>query len=190
MCSSGSLPIEAEPRGFWDLWTWMLFRGVSASLRISSVILKEEVVPEMEDSYVIIARFENALDAEILRGRLVSEGIEAHLKDETTVNMNWTWSNAIGGVKVLVRESDAEQALQLIAPSAQEEKDDEGWGSCPQCSSRKLRLQLNRRWTNLSWLLLGLPLFFPKREYYCQSCAAVFEKPNDAPKPVPSLKIV
>ena len=46
----------------------------------------------------------------VLRG----SGIDAFLPDEMTVQNNWMWSNAIGGVRVQVGEENAARAEELL----------------------------------------------------------------------------
>jgi len=55
--------------------------------------------------------------------------------------MNWFIAGAVGGIKVQVRESDAERAIELLAGSRElkvEEKEDE-LNHCPECDSEKVR---------------------------------------------------
>lgn len=52
--------------------------------------------------------------AHLVQGYLESEGIETVLKDEMTAQVNNLYSNAIGGVKILVRDEDLERSLQLL----------------------------------------------------------------------------
>jgi len=51
--------------------------------------------------------------AHMVQGYLESEGIDTMLKDELTTQVNNMYSNAVGGVKVMVRDEDYENA-QLI----------------------------------------------------------------------------
>jgi hypothetical protein len=51
--------------------------------------------------------------AHMVQGYLESEGIDTMLEDELTTQVNIMYSNAIGGVKVLVRDEDYENS-QLI----------------------------------------------------------------------------
>lgn len=48
-------------------------------------------------------------------------GIECFLQDDNVVRMDWLWSNAMGGIKLLVREKDAEEALKLLSQSPPDE---------------------------------------------------------------------
>jgi len=53
-------------------------------------------------------------EAHMVQGYLESEGIETILKDELTTQVNNLYSNAVGGVKVMVREEDYENAQQIL----------------------------------------------------------------------------
>ena len=60
-----------------------------------------------------IARFQVPEDAYLLRGYLQSRGIGAHVFDEHVVQLFWHYSNAIGGVRVVVGEEDEAEATAL-----------------------------------------------------------------------------
>lgn len=47
-------------------------------------------------------------------GKLESEGISVQIKDELTAQVNNFYSNAIGGVKVLVAENDYNRAIEIL----------------------------------------------------------------------------
>lgn len=81
----------------------------------------------MSDELVTIATFDNTVQAHLVRNQLAAAGIRATLVDEHTVGLNWALSNAIGGVKLIVREEDYDAAARILAsPGAEEELDDEG----------------------------------------------------------------
>lgn len=61
-----------------------------------------------------IAEFQVPEDAHLFRCFLVSRGIEAHLFDEHVAQLCWHYSNAIGGVKVMVAEEDEETARECL----------------------------------------------------------------------------
>ncbi|CDH24032.1 hypothetical protein [Xenorhabdus bovienii] len=61
-----------------------------------------------------LANFVSPLDARIVLGRMLSEGINAELIDENVVWNNYMCSQALGGVKLLVHNSDIEQAKNVI----------------------------------------------------------------------------
>ncbi len=53
-------------------------------------------------------------EAHIIMGKLESEGISVQIKDELTAQVNNFYSNAIGGVKVLVAENDYNRAIEIL----------------------------------------------------------------------------
>ena len=52
--------------------------------------------------------------AHMVQGYLESESIDTMLKDELTSQVNNLYSNAVGGVKVMVREEDYENAQKIL----------------------------------------------------------------------------
>ncbi|MES2765537.1 MAG: DUF2007 domain-containing protein [Bacteroidota bacterium] len=135
--------------------------------------------------FVTLARFSNPVEANIAKGKLEDAEIPVFLQDEMTVGMQWSLSNAVGGIKMQVLQEDYEQAVELL-------KDDEnidfsentvelqtakGKYVCPLCNSTntwKDKISTRAFW--LSWLLLGFPLPFMKREYQCFDCGAKWKK--------------
>jgi len=53
-------------------------------------------------------------EAHMIQGYLSSEGIESILKDELTTQINTFYSNAVGGVKVMVSDLDFDNAQQIL----------------------------------------------------------------------------
>lgn len=66
------------------------------------------------DNWVIAITCTFPHEAHMIESYLDSHGIETFLKDEMTVQVNIAYSNAIGGVKVLVKESDYEKSIVLL----------------------------------------------------------------------------
>ncbi len=65
-------------------------------------------------STVVIATFSNLDEAHLLASRLRSAGIATELRNENTLTMNWTYSLAIGGVKLAVAEEDVDDAIAIM----------------------------------------------------------------------------
>lgn len=63
-------------------------------------------------------------EAYILQSQLESEGIASVLGDEYTVSAHPFLSNAIGGVKLKIKESDATKALEIVRHNEQAFKKD------------------------------------------------------------------
>ena len=62
---------------------------------------------------VLIARLFTALDAHLLQSRLEVEGVPAVVVDDNIVQTNPFLTMAVGGVRVLVPESQAERAREI-----------------------------------------------------------------------------
>ena len=65
-------------------------------------------------NYVTVLTFTYSHEVAIVRGRLESEGIDCFVQDELTVQVHPFYSNAIGGVKLQVREQDLKQAVEIL----------------------------------------------------------------------------
>jgi Putative prokaryotic signal transducing protein len=61
-----------------------------------------------------LRRFRDLPEALVAKGLLDSANIKCFLSDENTVRMDWLWSNALGGVRLWVREDDVTQAVELL----------------------------------------------------------------------------
>lgn len=75
------------------------------------------------DKMITVATFHLPQDAYIIRGRIESEGIFCYLKDELTVQSDNIISNAIGGVKLQVHESDVQKVLPILEEAGLIEKE-------------------------------------------------------------------
>ena len=65
-------------------------------------------------NFVVIASYDNYVPAHIAMGRLEEEGINCWLQDEYTVTIDPLLSNAVGGIKLMVTEPQAERALEIL----------------------------------------------------------------------------
>ena len=75
------------------------------------------------DRPVILRRYRDMPAAFVEKSVLEDAGITCYLQDDNVIRMDWLWSNAMGGIKLLVRERDAEEAARILsqAQSAQQE---------------------------------------------------------------------
>ena len=63
---------------------------------------------------VTIASFDFLPQAEIVRGRLLAEGIHCELADQHLVQTDWLYSIAVGGIKLRVAATDVERAVAIL----------------------------------------------------------------------------
>jgi hypothetical protein len=66
------------------------------------------------NNFETILTFNHPTELDMVRVRLEDEGIECLVPDEFTVIMNPLYSNAVGGVRLQVRESDIERAKEVL----------------------------------------------------------------------------
>ncbi|NVC52685.1 putative signal transducing protein [Vibrio diabolicus] len=131
---------------------------------------------------IVVERFSFPHEAHIARASLDSVGIESYIADEHTVNTQWLYSNAIGGVRLMVAESDAEDAKQILSSDFSESLENElavdvGKDVCPNCGSKELyTFTKGKRPAFLVFILLGFPLFFYKHGYKCKQCGEFSER--------------
>jgi hypothetical protein len=63
---------------------------------------------------VTIATFSFPHEAHLAKVRLDAFGIPSFIADEHTINMQWFYSNALGGVRLQVPEGFAAQAHEFL----------------------------------------------------------------------------
>lgn len=64
---------------------------------------------------VILRRYRDMPAAFVEKSVLEDAGIECYLQDDNVVRMDWLWSNALGGIKLIVREKDAGDAEKILS---------------------------------------------------------------------------
>ena len=136
---------------------------------------------------VTVASFETAPEAWIFQNKLETNGIRAFVVDEHVVNARWSYSLAIGGVKVQIPNQEIASFKQFKTLEAKSttvevpcfEKDTPSdFGYCPHCQSSELSFQ---RWQKrkffLIWLLFGwaIPVHSPSLK--CNCCGVVLGEP-------------
>jgi predicted nucleic-acid-binding Zn-ribbon protein len=120
---------------------------------------------------VVIRTFINYFLANIILTRLQNSGIECYLKDEFIVTLDPALSNAVGGIKLVVKKRDEEVALQLL------KQFDEEYlraTACPKCGKHDLSyIEKPNTTTYLSVifsLLFSTYAAAPNYVYHCDNC--------------------
>jgi hypothetical protein len=117
-----------------------------------------------------IASFTKPEDAHLLRMRLEAYGVSAYVQDESFVNLDMLYSNAIGGVRVQVADEDVPAATELLATDTGINDQTDSL-KCPKCGSTAIENErFSRRWAYLSIALLGFPLLYFRRRFRCSDC--------------------
>lgn len=127
---------------------------------------------------ITVARFSMPFEAHIAKTRLESEGIPAFVADEHTVNMNWLYSNAMGGVRLQVPAAYAEHALRVLSEDMSDSDPVESLPAsvhCPHCGSSNVEyVSLGRKPAFLTWLILSVPLWKVNKVNRCVDCGEKF----------------
>jgi len=120
---------------------------------------------------ITIRTFQNYFSAHILLTRLRSMGIECYLKDEFTVTIDPVLSNAVGGIKLVVKKENEEEACKIL-----QQLDEEFMKSavCPRCGNHTIELVPKKTTANmvtaiLSWLF-GSYAVSAENVYQCSTC--------------------
>lgn len=128
---------------------------------------------------VAIRKFRDLPEALLAKGSLDSAGIECALADDNMVRMDWFYSNAIGGIKLLVNADDAAEAEQVLSQPIPDHLDVSGIGDfeqpkCPKCGSLDISFRESQPAAYLS-MALSVPIPFRKRAWHCHSCDVEWE---------------
>jgi hypothetical protein len=131
---------------------------------------------------VMVRRYRDLPDASIAKSILDSAGIESYLIDGNMVRLDWFYSNLVGGVKLFVRQQDAEAADKLLSQGVPEKFDVEEVGEyqqprCPHCQSWDVTLDGLERHLTYATLFFGLPIPITKRGWKCRSCGHEWSDP-------------
>lgn len=66
------------------------------------------------NNWIVINSFNYGLEAHLVKSKLESEDIEVILRDELNIQVCSAGPDAVGGVKLCVRENDLERAVQIL----------------------------------------------------------------------------
>jgi len=66
-------------------------------------------------NFIQVRSYDNYIYAHIILSMLQDAGINCYLKDEYTITIDPLLSPALGGIKVMVADSQLERALELLA---------------------------------------------------------------------------
>ncbi len=131
---------------------------------------------------IIVRTFNNYFSANILLTKLRDAGIQCYLKDEYTVTMDPLLTNAVGGIKLVIKKEDADEVRYLMSHFDEEYRRS---AVCPKCGSNDIELVPKRSAANLitaivSWLFSDYAVS-AENVYQCGTCG--FES-NDLPEPL------
>ncbi len=128
----------------------------------------------MDEKIIKIDSFFDYTKAEITKIALEAEGIDCFLSGENFVATYWLYANADRGIKLYIKESDKQQALEILKNIRQpkESEADPNYDlKCPRCDSTDIDYEKYSRWAFFfSMVLFRLPVTFLRRKYKCTAC--------------------
>ena len=123
---------------------------------------------EQTPNWTTVDRYFHPTDAHIAAGKLESEGIPVFLLGINHASANWLLSNALGGIRLQVPESCAEEARRLLAETAEV---DEETDKCPKCgATNSSPMNNSRKVAFLAVHLFNIPLPWRRKRRHCDSC--------------------
>ena len=142
----------------------------------SSVPASTGLLPRNDGTIVSIRRFRDLSEALVVRGVLEAAGIPCFLRNENTVRIDWQISNAIGGIRLDVLDSDVEAAESVMLPLATDTGEvSKSEVVCPRCGSQDIHRK--HSWSSLaaaSILTLGFSPGRGQKEWTCNACGALW----------------
>lgn len=123
--------------------------------------------------FIPVWSYDNYVPAHIAMGRLKEEGMECWLQDENTVTIGPILTNAVGGIKLMVAEKEAEKAWKLLNQLQEEYK---AGMACIKCGSTNIELVSTPRkpltWISaISTFFLGDYALAVEKVYHCFDCS-------------------
>lgn len=125
-------------------------------------------------NFIVIASYSFPLDANITKAALISAGIPAFVADEHTINMQWLYSNAMGGVRIFITKEYESAAIAILKNDFSAAVDSECGvinETCSNCGSENIEHHTKGKVpAYLLFIVIGFPLFFHKHGFKCSDC--------------------
>jgi Zn finger protein HypA/HybF involved in hydrogenase expression len=128
--------------------------------------------------FIPVYIFDNYIEANIKMAMLKDAGIECWLKDEYTITMDPILTNAVGGIKLVVNENDADKAIKYIKEIEAQNQD---IYICTQCRSANVQLVSTPRkainwFTAIVSFFMGNYAITVEKAYHCFDCGNEFSE--------------
>jgi predicted RNA-binding Zn-ribbon protein involved in translation (DUF1610 family) len=129
---------------------------------------------------VVVERFRDVADAELANSALEAAGIQSFLADANVVGVVWTYSNAVGGIRLMVADEDLEAARSILQTDQSgelelSEAERAVSDRCPTCGSLDIVVEKGSRKTAALMLWTILPLWIWRTRARCRNCGNVWK---------------
>ncbi|MBL7709715.1 MAG: DUF2007 domain-containing protein [Chitinophagaceae bacterium] len=106
--------------------------------------------------FIPVFTYNDYVSAHIAMGRLEEDGIDCWLKDENTVTINAAWTQAVGGIKLMVAEDHVAKAVDILKEIDRQHK---ATITCPKCGSHNIELVSTPRKAS-NWVMVIFGFLF------------------------------
>jgi len=137
--------------------------------------------PMKKSVFKLIRRYQYSSEAIIFKGKLESEGISVFIRDNNTIDAYPLYSNAVGGVKLFVKNDDFIKANEILSQVSEYSLDEMNQlVSCPKCNRKQIKMSTSIKDIKtllafiFSMLFVLLP-FYSKHKYRCNNCKFEFK---------------
>lgn len=129
--------------------------------------------------FTLLRAYEHVHEAQLDYMKLKDEGLDPYLKNQLMVHTAPHYSNAVGGVQLMVPFDQVEQALQILSLENDQsgaltdlfpDADFEPVAACQACGSRDLFQGRSILSGLFSLIVFILPISLPSRITHCASC--------------------
>lgn len=134
-----------------------------------------------ESSFTLIGRYQYSSEAFIYKGKLESNGIEVFIRDNNIIDSNPLYSNAVGGIKLFVKNEAVGKAKELLSEISTYSLDDNNQLiKCPKCDAEQVAMAVSIKDLKslfayvFSFLFIVFP-FYTKYKYKCEICKHEFD---------------
>ena len=129
----------------------------------------------MNDKIVTVLKLENSTEAHFAKTLLENNGIPSFVADENLVEINPQLVNAVGYIKLQIKECDMHEAIRILMDNdvIKERNPNYNLGAkpCPNCGSKNVTSDRASAIIYLfSILLLFIPLILRKKQWRCHNC--------------------
>lgn len=134
----------------------------------------------MESQFTQVGVYQYSSEAIIFKGKLESEGIPVFMHDNNTIDSDPMISNAIGGVKLFVKQEDAERATTVLSNISAYSLDENNKPIlCPKCGENKVLYltsitSIKSLFSFIFGFILNIFPFFIQYKYRCETCKHEF----------------
>jgi len=135
----------------------------------------------MEKSiFKLLSTYQYSSEAIIIKGKLESEGILVFIRDNNTIDTYPLYSNAVGGVKLFVKNNDFDKANAILSEVSEYSLDESNeLVICPNCNEKQIKMtttikDIKTLLVLIFSMLFVLMPFYSKHKFKCIKCKFEF----------------